>query len=393
MNIVIATLMREQGTTGVQSHFNSLREGLVARGDRVTLVNSFSLPSWLYRPVFAIRPLLLVRWFKPASVFWYRYWHYQFLRFALIRLLKQESVDIIDAQCPLSARAAMAARALSGSHCKVVLTCHFNVSQADEFADRGELRRGGRYFKHIYRFESALLAQVDSLVFVSRFSQQAIAEAHGLSLSHGEVIHNGVRSATIAPVARRSLGVPDKAFMMISVGTLEPRKNQRCLVAAVIHLLQTHADYHLILVGDGPDRGVIELLVERANLEGQVHLLGFRDDVPGLLAASDLYCHPARMESFGIAVVEAMAAGLPVVAAPVGGIPEFVEHGERGMLIDCDSSPSNYGEQLGRLAQDVELRSALGSRGREYYRQQLTVPAMCDAYRQHFSALTGQAGV
>jgi glycosyltransferase involved in cell wall biosynthesis len=388
VKIIIATLMREQGTTGVQAHFNSLRAAMEENGSQVTLVNSFSANAWLYGPVYAVRPLLLARWFKAAGVFWYRYWHCLFLRWSLTRRLRCHSVDLINAQCPLSARAALLARRRTGRDCRVVLTCHFNITQAEEFAVKGELERDSTYFRRIVSLEKEMLTKVDGVVFVSAFSRQNICDRHSLSGLGSRVIHNGVADqGSGGGLDRSKLNLPRDAFVVMSVGTLEPRKNQYAWVRAMLGVLRARPQMHLVLIGDGQDKRRIESLVADNGMQRQVRLLGFRSDARQLLRLADVYCHPARMENFPVTLVEAAAAGLPIIAARVGGIPEFIEHQRTGLLVDLEDGELEFARWIQSLAENLSLRDRLAEGARKAYRARLTESAMAEAYLGYFHEL------
>jgi glycosyltransferase involved in cell wall biosynthesis len=357
-------------------------------GDDVSLVNSFSAPALLYTPIYALRPLLFRRWLKGIGTFWYRYWHYRFLLWGLTRHLKAHHVDVINAQCPLSAKAALLARRRTRSDCKVVLTCHFNVSQADEFVIKGELHREGGYYKKIQSLEQRMLNSVDGTVFVSGFSQREICNRHALNNINSRVIYNGIaKQIAEQAIPRKQLDIPEDAFVVISVGTLEPRKNQHAWVNAMLDLLRTHPRLHLLLIGDGQDRKQIESLVSESGMEGQVKLLGFRSDVSRLLRSADAYCHPALMESLGIAVIEAAEAGLPIIASNAGGIPEILDHLQSGVLINRKEGDEAFAFWIKKLLDDPGLCSQLGNAARKAFLTKFTEEAMAQSYMGYFREL------
>ena len=107
-----------------------------------------------------------------AAVGWYRYGHEVFIRGALRRHLARAGDCVVYAQCPLSARAALKVR--RGPHQRVVMAVHFRISQADEFAETGEIPRGGRVFRAIRRTEREVIPRVDGLVYVSRWARDAL---------------------------------------------------------------------------------------------------------------------------------------------------------------------------------------------------------------------------
>ena len=143
--IVVATLLRPEGETGVQTHMQALVTQLRSQGRAATIVTPFSSRSPFVRPVFAVR--LPLRWLsRSLSVRWYRHWHAHYLRLALRQHLRAPAPGrVIYAQCPVSAAVALDVRGPE----PVVMVAHFNVSQADEWAERGEIAVGGRYFRAI----------------------------------------------------------------------------------------------------------------------------------------------------------------------------------------------------------------------------------------------------
>lgn len=170
------------------------------------------------------------------------------------------------------------------------------------------------------------------------------------------VIHNAVDVAA-APVASPGQGIPH----IVSVGRLKYPKDFATLLEAVA-LLGKQA-LTLEIIGDGPDRPELEAMIDRLGLRARVVLSGQRGDVPSLLARSALFVLASNSEGLPISIIEAMAAGLPVVASDVGGVSELVVHGETGLLVP----PGNHAalaHALESLLEDPELRRATGSSGR-----------------------------
>jgi glycosyltransferase involved in cell wall biosynthesis len=118
-----------------------------------------------------------------------------------------------------------------------------------------------------------------------------------------------------------------------------------------------------LIVGDGPDRAQVEAEIRRLGLAERVELAGERDDVPQLLAASDVFVLASRSEGLPVSVLEAMAAELPVAASAVGGLAELVDDGETGILVPAGDEVA-LAEALRRLVADPELRRKLGAAGR-----------------------------
>lgn len=220
-----------------------------------------------------------------------------------------------------------------------------------------------------------------------RFSDAvvAISEACARSVEHYVdperlyVVHNAVDPADFdRGPETEAAGLPDlpaDAFLITSVAHILPRKCQHLAVEAMSRLVRDFPESHLLLVG-ASDRDPsytrrVRDTIARLGLERHVHLTGFREDVPKLLGLSEALLHTARTEPFGRAVIEAMAAGLPVVAFDVDGVGETVLDGSTGILCRSDDVAC-LASALRRLREDAELRRALGARGRERVEQHFT---------------------
>jgi glycosyltransferase involved in cell wall biosynthesis len=170
------------------------------------------------------------------------------------------------------------------------------------------------------------------------------------------VIRNAVDVAA-APRARLDGGRP----RLVTVGRLKAPKDFATLVRAFAALPSN--SFEALIVGDGPERPVVEAEVERLGLGRAVRLLGERQDVPALLAGSDVFVLSSASEGLPLSVEEAMAAGLPVVASAVGGVPEVVVEGETGFLVP-PGDVDRLAAALGRLLADPSLRRRMGASGR-----------------------------
>lgn len=319
--VIIATLMREHGTTGVQAHFNSFRHAVEKTSVDVIIVTPFSLSKFVVYPLFGLRKLV-EKLHCSAGVWWYRYWHYWALKIALVRSLRMRPEAIVYAQCPLSAKAALRARTHSNQLVKMVV--HFNISQAEEWAGKGMIHQQGGLYRSIERLEADVLPQLDGIVYVSSFSRSILE--HRIPTT--KRVTSTVIPNFVSDPGDRKAGTT--VGSIINIGTLEPRKNQKFLLKVISETKRRGKHYTLTLIGDGPDRIGLESLAHTLGIDDQVVFRGFQRDASRWIPGHRLYAHSALMESFGITLIEALACGIPVLAPPVGGIPEIFDDGVEG---------------------------------------------------------------
>lgn len=154
------------------------------------------------------------------------------------------------------------------------------------------------------------------------------------------VIHNGLETSaadadTVA--ARRSLGMDPSRPVVGMVSSFRPVKGQEYFVRAAADVLRRRPDAQFVIVGDTSSDyyGEVRRLMQELGVADEIHCVGARDDVPRVLKAFDVFVLPSRQEGFSNALIEAMAAGVPPVAAAVGGNPEAVDHGVNGLLFEA----------------------------------------------------------
>jgi len=193
-------------------------------------------------------------------------------------------------------------------------------------------------------------------ICVSENELAAGLEAGTCRADRSVVIRNAVDVAA-AYRSRHDRAVP----RLIAVGRLKAPKDFLTLIRAFAAL--SEGSFEALIVGDGPDRTAVEAEIRRLGLDGRVRLVGERDDVPKLLADSDVFALSSRSEGLPVSVLEAMAAELPVVASRVGGLAELVVDGETGILVPPGDAPA-LAAALGRLIEGRDQRRRLGAAGR-----------------------------
>jgi glycosyltransferase involved in cell wall biosynthesis len=168
----------------------------------------------------------------------------------------------------------------------------------------------------------------------------------------------------IAPVSPTAPSLREGPATIGAVGRLAPVKGHEYLIAAVKHLQDRGIAVRAEIVGSGPRRAQLEQLAERLGVIESLAFLGWREDVRAHHAHWDVFVAPSLYEGFGLATLEAMGSGLPVVASAVGGLAELVEDGTTGFLV-APRDEHSLADRLHRLLEDEALRTQMGSAGRD----------------------------
>lgn len=172
-----------------------------------------------------------------------------------------------------------------------------------------------------------------------------------------------------APVERSTLrdelGLSSSDVLVGCVAVMRANKGHAELLHAMAPLLAERSNLHLIIVGEGaPVFQQVQALAQRLKLQDRVHLLGRRDDIANVMAGFDIFCLATKLEASGMVFLEAAAAGLPVVATAVGGVPEMLEHGRTGLLVPLKDE-QGLRTALIQLIDHPELRQQMGRAGYE----------------------------
>jgi glycosyltransferase involved in cell wall biosynthesis len=357
--LVIATLLPEDGNTGVQTHIRELSRYLEKCGTTATLVTPFAWGRTLSFPVFGLR-LALEPFSGAAAVAWYRHWHEVFLRRALHRQLAEVDDCVVYAQCPLAARAALRSR--RGPHQRVFMAVHLRISQADEWANKNQIRRNGVVFRAIRQVERDVIPQVDGLVYVSKWAQSALLSW----LPEAAAVPSAVIGNFVAPLRPEPNQEP--IGDLVTTGSLGTVKNHRYLLQVLAQAKLAGRPFTLDVFGAGPLRTDLLRLVHSLGLEGQVRLRGFRRDVRDFLPRYRAYVHASYSESSSLAIMEAMAAGLPIVAGNVGPIPELCDDGVEGRFWPLDD-PAGAAATLIELVDCETARLTAATAASERFRR------------------------
>jgi glycosyltransferase involved in cell wall biosynthesis len=244
----------------------------------------------------------------------------------------------------------------------------------------------GRPRQIVNRLLLARLATVTNAV--CRFSADALQAVDGFSGVPVGVVENGIepslyRSDADVRAARQYMGLDADRQYVTNIARFHPVKDQASLVDAFRTVASVRDDVDLLLVGDGPLRPELEAQVHHLGLGARVKFLGIRRDVPDVLAASTVFCLNSVSEAASLTLMEAMAAGRPVVVTDVGGNPEIVRQGVDGLLVPR-RDPGALAAALLQVLDSPALARRMGESGagrvREVYRIDRTVQRYFDLY-------------
>lgn len=186
-------------------------------------------------------------------------------------------------------------------------------------------------------------------------------------------------------------GIGVKDSLIVSTGALVERKDSLSLIRALHHLHNNGLQPHAIFCGEGPLRVFLEAEANRYRLGSYIHFIGFCPDVPAYLAAADIFVHVPIWEGLGVAIIEALAAGLPIVASQVGGIPELINDQSSGLLIR-PQDPMALAAALDRLIRTPGFARGLGQAGQAYAQECFDIHAMAHANEVlYYELLTGES--
>lgn len=245
------------------------------------------------------------------------------------------------------------------------------------------------------RFQS--LGLVDEIVFVSDDARRVALAAGAASERGTRTIHNGVdadafvRDDAVRERTRQALGIAPATPVAGIVARLTRAKDHVNLFEAFAQVRERYPDARCVVVGDGELRGALEREVETRGLRDAVMMLGRRDDVADLLCAFDVFVLSSSTEGLALILLEAMAAGLPVVATRVGGNPEVVVDGVTGRVVP-PRDPGALAGAVASLFADPATARRMGQAGRERSRGEFSTRTMADRYAATYEALLHRTG-
>jgi glycosyltransferase involved in cell wall biosynthesis len=295
------------------------------------------------------------------------------------RLVREREVSLIHAhEFGANTYGALAARMLG---IPLIATVHGR----SYYADRADRRWAYRVISHLA-----------TMVAVSEDVKRFLVEVTGAAAQRIRVVRNGIGVA--APVSRDQLRVQRSALGLAPtervvgvVGSLYGVKGHRYLLEAGPRILATAPSTKFVIVGRGELEPELRAHATRLGLQDRVHFLGFREDARELLPMFDVFALPSLSEGLSIALLEAMAAGCPVVATNVGGNSELVSDGETGLLVPAADAPS-LASAIGRLLNDEVEARRLGDNARCRVTVRFAAERMVGEYQAIYAGELERAG-
>ncbi|NJM20683.1 MAG: glycosyltransferase family 4 protein [Richelia sp. RM2_1_2] len=292
----------------------------------------------------------------------------------MAQLINKEDVSLVHAHAPF---AGSIISALSGKLAGVPVIIHAHLQ--DSLSSNYFIRS----YQNIMNYWTSRNC-CNAMIAVSHQVKDALI-AEGFDSHKFHVVHNGTPVNTQEKIdlkaIRSELNIPEDIPVVVHVGRLCKSKGQHILLKAAVNLHQLGQEAVYLIVGkdleqDGAYLQYLKHLSQELGINNSVHFLGHRADIPQLLASSDLLVLPSYTEGLPLVILEAMAAGLSVIATPVGGIPEVVIHQETGLLVPIEDVPALADAML-KLLQNPCLRNKMGNRGLEIVNKDFSVENMC----------------
>ena len=273
---------------------------------------------------------------------------------ALRKLIKTGEYDVVHCNTPVGGiLSRMAARRLRK---KGKLTVVYEAHGFHFF--RGGSRKNWLLWYPIERWFSRYtdllitINQMDFSLAKEKFKAKRVEHIPGVGLDLSRF-----ESARKEASLREEFGLGEETRIVFSVGELNQNKNHRVILEALAHLDDPHI--HYFLAGDGPLREELEALARSLGIAENVHFLGYRRDIPSLLKNADVYAFPSLREGLGMASIEAMAAGLPLVTSDRHGINDYSEHGKTGFKY-APHDARGFAEGIRTLLDDEAMREEMG---------------------------------
>ena len=237
-------------------------------------------------------------------------------------------------------------------------------------------RLGGYYKLKYYRHCNHLVGNTHDIC--------DYLKGEGWPAERTHYLPNFVAADVAKPVEPRSLNLPERARFLLTLGRLHENKAFDTLIRALVDVPETY----LVIAGEGPERENLEKLATELGVRPRIRMVGWRDDVPGLLAACTAFVCPSRHEPLGNVVIEGWAQSRPVVAAASQGPGKLIKDGVDGLLTPVDDAPA-MAAAINRVLKDDTLAGDMAQAGRQRYEAEFTEAQVVKQYLNFFQEIAG----
>ncbi|MEO8140742.1 MAG: glycosyltransferase family 4 protein [Gemmatimonadota bacterium] len=361
----IALMLESDGPGGAEHVLLHLAEGLRERGHTIVpVLRGVSRGKAWLQGQFRQRGIEPELFFIRSAIDW------KCAR-GLMEIFRRRDVDIVHShEFTMATYGALAARLTGRPH---LITMHGTRTFAKRWRRRAALR---------WAIRNSI-----ATVGVSRPTADFVESSLGLRAGAVGVVENGIvpQPGAREPI-RTELAVASQVPLIIAVGNLYKVKGHIVLLRALASLASRRPDlpWQLAIAGRGEEEATLREFAEQQGLKARVHLLGFRTDVPNLLAAGDIWVMPSLSEGLPLSLLEAMFAGKAIVASRVGGIPDVVPDGAEALL-SAPGDETALAAQLERVLADPDLRLRLGVAAQAHANRDYRLERTIDQYESLYA--------
>lgn len=299
--------------------------------------------------------------------------------FQLKQIIKEQKIDLIHAHVwnPASCRYAFMA---ANQNTPIIITEH------DPFPLP--------FLKNLIK--KHFLNKVSKIITVSENNAKLLKKLYPNHKKKINVIHNGIdlewwHSQLLRFPHQERKEIKENIFqaredslILITIAALHERKGLKYLIEAMPDITAKYPNIKLVILGEGPEENELKKLVESLKLANHIEFLGRRKETPKFLKSSDIFVLPSRREAFGMVNLEAMVTSLPVIATKVGGIPEIIENGKNGLLVEPENTSALSGAIL-KFIKDPELRKKIGEAGYRTVVEKFDAEKMAQEYEKIYN--------
>ncbi len=364
----VAVLSETNSIGGAEVMSLELSECLISRGHDVTLFVPGDTSSWMYRS--CIKRGIPVTLFERSGIFDLKFLH------RLYRDLKSGGFDVVHGH--LFGMSFYAALLGLLARIPSVITLH---NGADQTA----------YLRRRLALRFAIQKSSGCTVVSERMRIDLLSDLGSIA-KRLVVIPNGVKNRKgVRSTFRNELGLSDSEKLVVAVGSCCIRKNHVALINALASIPR-ELPWRLAIAGREDDATpMLMSAIEENSLEGRVHLLGAREDIPNILAAAEVFAMPSFWEGMPLALIEAMQAGVACIASDVGGVSEILTDGTDGFLFDLNDK-GDFEDKILTLLSNDTLREEMSARAQSRSMENHSITGMCDAYENmYYSVLDTQS--